>query len=68
MDERQKKMLQVMAHDISSPLNVIVGKTSLIRNQMASGSPNADKINEHLLKIESSVEQITQIIKCLKDE
>lgn len=59
------EMASGVAHEINNPLSIIIGKTSLLKNQLANENWNREKIIQDITKVENTALRISKIIKGL---
>ncbi len=59
------EMASGVAHEINNPLSIIIGKASLLSNQLTSTNWNREKIAQDISKIEATALRISKIIKGL---
>lgn len=55
-----------IAHEINNPLTIILNRANLLRFKVEKGSVSQNAIVEELLKIESTVDRISRVIKGLR--
>lgn len=60
------EMAAGIAHEINNPLMIIYSASSQVRRLLEADKINATQIQDHAIKIESTVERISKIIKGLR--
>lgn len=55
-----------VAHEINNPLAVIIGKSSQLRKQLATGLPMGERLMTDIEKIENTAQRIAKIVSGLR--